>query len=329
MLLTSTIIFILSAVVSVFAAIRLATYADIISKKTKAGGLVAGTVLLAVATSLPELTATSSAALIGSADIAMGSGIGSITFNIFVLFLFDIYFRKKRLFLNVSGNHLYTGLLGIILCLIVMGSLYFDISASILTIGLPSIALGGAYLIGLGLISTKHQNELKNEEPEPEQQPKKDISVKSAVRRFILHSITVFIAGSALAISGDSIVQNSGVSASAMGSLLIAATTSLPDAVGVLVALRMANANLAIGTILGSNAFNISIITVADIFYLKGSIWADASNEHISTAGTALLLSLVVITILERKQAKNTLTYLTPSLIVIAGYLIQLSLLLT
>ncbi|MFB4165268.1 hypothetical protein ACE1TI_16020 [Alteribacillus sp. JSM 102045] len=92
------------------------TYADIISKQTKLGGMLAGTILLAVATSLPELTSTLSAAVIGNADIAVGNGIGSILFNIFVLFLLDLYFRKKRLFLGVSDNHVYTGIIALILC---------------------------------------------------------------------------------------------------------------------------------------------------------------------------------------------------------------------
>ena len=87
----SIVAFILSAAVSVFSAVKLSGYADIISRNTKIGGLLAGTILLAVATSLPELTATISASVIGNADIAVGNGLGSIIFNIFFLFLLDIY----------------------------------------------------------------------------------------------------------------------------------------------------------------------------------------------------------------------------------------------
>ncbi len=322
LLLTSFIIFIVAAAISVLSAIRLATYADIISNKTKAGGLVVGTVLLAVATSLPELTATISAAVIDNADIAVGNGLGSITFNIFALFLFDLYFRKKRLFLKVSANHFYTGILGLTLCAIVILSLFLNFNQELLRIGLPSIAIAVVYLGGLWLISLKHQQEISGEEVAQQSTSKTDFPVKTAITRFILFSLIVFVAGSSLSISGDVIAQSSGISASAVGSLLIAATTSLPDAVSVLVALRVANVNLAIGTILGSNIFNVFVIPIADIFYRNGSIWADASNQHISTAAAGFMLTLIVISILKRNNIKNTLTYITPSLIVVGGYLI-------
>ncbi|SDI68936.1 hypothetical protein [Alteribacillus bidgolensis] len=103
--------FIAASIVSSISAIRLSKHADIISKETKIGGLLAGTILLAVATSLPELTTTISASIIGNADIAVGGGLGSILFNIFVLLVLDIFFRNKRLFLRVSDNHIYTGIL--------------------------------------------------------------------------------------------------------------------------------------------------------------------------------------------------------------------------
>ncbi|MBP1950210.1 sodium:calcium antiporter [Virgibacillus litoralis] len=322
MLLTSIIIFIIAAAVSVLAAIRLATYADIISRETKAGGLVVGTVLLAVATSLPELTATISAAVIDNADIAVGNGLGSITFNIFALFLFDIYFRKKRLFLKVSNNHFYTGLLGLTLCTIIILSLYFNLNQEFIRIGLPSIAIAVVYLGGLWLISLKHQQEIHEEETAPRETEKTAVSVKKAIVRFILFSFIIFASGSSLSVSGDFIAQSSGISASAIGSILIAATTSLPDAVSVLVALRAANVNLAIGTILGGNIFNVFVIPIADIFYRSGSIWADASKQQISTAAVGFMLTLIVISILKRDNTRNTMTYISPSLIVVGGYLI-------
>ncbi|WP_413645964.1 hypothetical protein [Marinococcus sp. PL1-022] len=63
--------------------------------------------LLAVAASLPELTATISDSVIINADIAVGNGLGSIIVNIFFLFLLAVHFRNKGLFLQVSDEHLY------------------------------------------------------------------------------------------------------------------------------------------------------------------------------------------------------------------------------
>ena len=49
------LLFLVSSVVVVLAATKLAEYADIIAVRTKLGGLVVGTIFLAGATSLPEL----------------------------------------------------------------------------------------------------------------------------------------------------------------------------------------------------------------------------------------------------------------------------------
>ncbi|MFD1040269.1 hypothetical protein ACFQ3N_17995 [Virgibacillus byunsanensis] len=82
--------FILSAVISALSTIQLSTYADTISKETKMGGLLTGTII-PVATSLPELTVTISTSMIHNAGIAVGNGLGSILFNFFVLFVLDIF----------------------------------------------------------------------------------------------------------------------------------------------------------------------------------------------------------------------------------------------
>ncbi|WP_077624067.1 sodium:calcium antiporter [Sediminibacillus massiliensis] len=317
---TYIILFIISAAVSVYSAIKLSTYADIISKETKIGGMLAGTILLAVATSLPELTATGSAAVIGNADIAVGNGLGSIIFNIFVLFLLDIYFRRQQLFLRISDHHFLTGLLGLILLLLAGFALYWKPSFQIFGIGIMSISIAVAYFIGMGIISIK-QNQNKQEEDEPASGEKKETgSIKRTLIRFGLFSVAIFVSGSGLSISGDLMAEATGISATAVGSLLIAAATSLPDAVGVYVALRVANIDLAIGAIMGSNLFNIFVITIADIFYREGSVWIDAEGGNISTIVTGMLLTLGIMLLIKRDRTRNAFTYVLPSVLAIIGY---------
>ncbi|SFE17895.1 cation:H+ antiporter [Lentibacillus persicus] len=320
MLLFYSISFVAAAVVSVFIAIKLASYADIISKETKAGGLVVGTALLATGTSLPELTSTISAAVINSPDIAVGNGLGSITFNFFVLFLFDMYFRRKRLFLNVSDNHILTGLLGMLLCVIAAFSLYVDADWHVMKFSVTSMLMIAVYIGGLSLISAKHQQDHQEQQYTAEDNTERH-SIRKVIIKFMLLVIVIFISGSALSVTGDLIAQNSAISASAVGSLLIAATSSLPDAVSVWVALRAANINLAIGTILGSNIFNIFVVPVADAFYRGGSIWAEASNQHIATAAAGFILTSLVLLIIKRDDTRNTFTYMIPSITIVVGYL--------
>ncbi|ALX49311.1 sodium:calcium antiporter [Lentibacillus amyloliquefaciens] len=317
-------LFVAAAVVSVFAAIKLASYADVISKETKISGLVIGSALLATGTSLPELTSTVSAAVINSPDIAVGNGLGSITFNFFVLFLIDMHYRRKRLFLKVSDNHIFTGLLGMLLCVIAAFSLYFDADWTVMTLSLSSMLMITVYIGGLLLISAKDQQDLQAQQNAFSSSDKNSDSrpIRKIILRFILFVMIIFVSGSALSVTGDLLAQNSGISASAVGSLFIAAASSLPDAVSVWVALRAANINLAIGTILGSNIFNIFVIPVADIFYRKGSIWAEVSDQHIATAAAGFILTSLVLLIIKRDKTRNTFTYVIPSFTIVVGYLI-------
>ncbi|MFP3513746.1 sodium:calcium antiporter, partial [Peribacillus sp. SIMBA_075] len=88
--------FLLAAAVTVFAAIKLSQYADVISEKSAMGGMMVGTLLLAGATSLPEISTSFSAAAIGNADIAVGNMIGSNLFNLFILAGFDLLLNRRR-----------------------------------------------------------------------------------------------------------------------------------------------------------------------------------------------------------------------------------------
>lgn len=314
------ILFILSAVVSVIAANRLSTYADIISRETKIGGMAAGMILLAVATSLPELTASISAAVIGNAAIVVGNGLGSILFNMFVLFVLDLYFRKEKLFLEVDSIHKNTGIISLVLCTMAGFFLYFDVEGEIFGASWLSIIMILTYFGGTWLVSRQQKKQQGEEAEEVNPKAERQKSVKPTIVWFIFFSVVIFISGSALSITGDQIAATTGISATAVGSILIALTTSLPDGVSVFTALKLGNANLAIGAILGSNMFNVFVIPLSDFFYFGGSLWEDAGDQNILIAIAGFVLTSIVMVVLTRQKARNTFTYLLPSLIAVVTY---------
>ncbi|MFC3038764.1 sodium:calcium antiporter [Virgibacillus xinjiangensis] len=319
---TLLVIFIISAILSVFAATQLSKYANIISHKAKLGGFLAGTLLLSIATSLPELTATISASVIGNADIVIGNGVGSILFNMFVLFLLDVHFRKKRLFLTVSHNHLYTGYLALFLCVLITLGLGFDFDVSLFELGFTSLALVTVYLVGMKFLSGSPQ-----EEDKPD--PVTTSGLGSAIRRFLLFAVIIFITGSSLSVTGDAISRETAISATAVGSLMIALATSLPDAASVYTALRLSNMNLAVGTLLGSNAFNITILAAGDFFYPGGNMWQAASDDLLYLSIIGFLLTTIVMVTIKRDRTRNMWTYLLPSSLALASYVAVVGYILT
>ncbi|WP_198030025.1 sodium:calcium antiporter [Oceanobacillus manasiensis] len=317
------LIFFLAAALSAYAATRLSSHADTISRETKLGGVLAGTLLLAVATSLPELTVTISAGVIGNAGIAVGNGLGSILFNFFVLFILDLHFRNKRLFLDVSDHHIQTGIVALILCLTTAGALAIKSTWGFYNIGVFSIAIVFVYIFGMWFMSRKQQGPTKNKDNTIEEEPvKSKDSVKRAIRQFILFSVIILITGTALSLSGDALAQNTGISATAIGSILVALSSSIPDAMSVYVALKLTNVNMAIGTILGSNLFNILVIALADPFYTEGSIWQDSSDELMFMSFIGFSLTALTMIIIKRDKTKNTTTYVIPSVIAVVSYFV-------
>ncbi|WP_223703401.1 sodium:calcium antiporter [Sutcliffiella deserti] len=319
-------IFIISAIVSAVSAIHLSRHADTISKQTRLGGFLAGTILLAVATSLPELTTTVSASIIGSADIAVGNGLGSILFNTLVLFALDIHFRKKRLFLQVAHTHIYTGVIALLLCVITAIGLTINFSYSVMNIGLTSFVVTTVYVAGMWFISKTQKKEPSAEKAQTKLT--ENTSIRQAALKFVLFSIAIFVFGSALSLSGDAISKSTGISATIIGSFLVALATSLPDAMGVYMALKLGNVNMAIGAILGSNVFNILVIAIGDMFYFRGSIWQDTSDELAYISFVGFLLTALVMIIVKRDRTRNSFTYILPSLLAVASYLIVIGLVL-
>lgn len=127
--------FLIAGIITVYASIKLSEYADVISEKTAMGGMMVGTLLLAGATSLPEVSTSFSAAAIGNADIAVGNMIGSNLFNLFILAGFDFLLRKRRILDRASRDNIYTALLGILLTVLVMLALWLRIDTQILASG--------------------------------------------------------------------------------------------------------------------------------------------------------------------------------------------------
>ncbi|MFB1082880.1 sodium:calcium antiporter [Jeotgalibacillus sp. JSM ZJ347] len=318
--------FLLAAVVTVYAAIKLSTYADVISTKTAMGGMLVGTLLLAGATSLPEVTTSLSAVIIDNPDIAIGNMLGSNLFNLFILAGFDLFFRKKRLFLGASNSHLHTASLGLLLTVLTLVALYLKIDTTFLGIGLDAFIIAGAYIIGMTIISKmpEHTGVESTIAPEEDKEVAASfsMSVKHAVIGFIIAALVIMGAGTVLSIMGDEIAVVTGLGSSFVGSFLIAATTSLPEAVAVFVALRLKNVNLALGSILGSNIFNMLIIAGSDVFYRGGSILSAVSDSHIFTAIGVTILSIIVMFSVVKKKASSTFTYILPSLLIVIGYFV-------
>ena len=315
------ILFGTAAAATVLAAIALSNYTKALSKTTS----LAGTVLLASATTLPEVTTSISAVTLGNLDIAIGNMLGSTMFNFFIIACADVWYRKMRLYQSVNHKHIYTALLGLALSLMALVALIRQSDHVIFRFGVDALFIALMYGLGMYIISkiarasSPEQNTTANHPATLS--GKTPFSAQKTTAGFFIMAFLITSMGTMLCLVGDEIVKVTGMGSSFVGSFFLAATTSMPEAIAVLVALRLKNVDLALGSILSSNIFNILILIGLDAFYLDGPILSNLSSIHQVTALSISALFFVLISALRRKKEVSAIRYLIPSLLIIAGYL--------
>ncbi|WP_078595302.1 sodium:calcium antiporter [Evansella clarkii] len=295
------VIFAAAALITVLASVKLSSYADVLSERTSLGGMMVGTLLLAGATSLPEVTTSATAVFLNNPDIAVGNVLGSNLFNLLILAVFDVVYRKKQMMSQIQSSHLLTGFISLGLTAFILVAILTPSGVVFLGIGIESYLLVIFYIISMRTISgagspAEHMEAAASEAAEVvESHHTRAISVKRAKIGFAIAAAIIFASGSLLTLSGDAIAAATGLSSSFVGSFLIAGATSLPEVVTVLVAIQLLNYNLAVGNILGSNIFNLLILVLADVLYRGGSILSVASPVSAVTALAVIGLNIIVL----------------------------------
>lgn len=318
-LLTLGAIFLGLAIVIVFAGNYMAKAADVIGEKSGMGASLAGLVLLAAATSLPELAININAVRLPDStqgvDLTLGNVLGSSLFNLLILGIVDLMFHSKaRMFSSISSAHALSAMVSMALIAIVVLFLLLErdsvgIPLHLWHLGIGTIACGVFYIFSVRLIYLDQQMaaKMEKEQESPQQEEeRKGMSLGVAIGIYLATTVVIFIAAGYLAPTADRLAEITGLGGTFVGSTLLALTTSLPEFVTTIVAVRMGAADMAIGNILGSNTFNIAILLPIDAIYTKGSLLADASPVHAMTGMAVILLtSVATMGILYRAEKKK------------------------
>jgi cation:H+ antiporter len=103
-----------------------------------------------------------------------------------------------------------------------------------------------------------------------------------------------------------------------IGSTLVALTTSLPEVVTSAAAVRMGAFDLAVGNVLGSNAFNMAILLPVDMLYRSGSLLQDAELANgITGVAVILVTGILTLGLLYRPQKRYWLIEPDAALVVL------------
>ncbi|MBP9779225.1 sodium:calcium antiporter [Candidatus Gracilibacteria bacterium] len=90
------------------AALFLPHFAEKIALMTGLGQSFVGTIFIAISTSLPEIAVSLAAIRMGSIDMSVGNLLGSNIFNVFILFIDDIFYTKGHFLSDVKDANIIT-----------------------------------------------------------------------------------------------------------------------------------------------------------------------------------------------------------------------------
>lgn len=298
--------FLLCAVLIAGAGYVLCQSADQIAKATGLTGGWMGLALLATVTSLPELASGISAVtLIDAPNLAVGNALGACVFNLVFLVVIDALQPRQPIYRHASATHLLSAAFGVVMLGFVAMSLLLPAATpAMLHLGLYSPALLALYLLALRSVFA-HEQSLRQTPGADATTSGPALPLRQQWRRFGLAALVVLAAGSWLPAIADQLAQAMGWSRSFVGTLFMALVTTLPEIAVTLSALRLRALDMAIGNLLGSNLFNVTILAIDDIFYTRGPLLTDAAPVHAGTAVTAVVMSgLVMIGLVMRPQGR-------------------------
>ncbi len=309
--------FMLSAAALVYTAIKLAEYGDVIAVRTRLSGMFIGTLLIAGATSLPELLSAINAIRHGVPDLAAGSMFGSSMFNMFVLALLDLIYQNARILRRVAMSHALTASLGNLLAGIAVFAILANIDGKIGWVGLDSVAIMLVYAGGIRLLQGNRPPAPAEEEMIDEGVP----TLRRAAAGFALAVLVLLFVTPILVRSAAQIAESTGISSGFIGITLLAMVTSLPELVTTIAAARLGAYDLAIGNLFGSNIFNMFALGLTDFFYLPGR-FLGAIDPQFALAGLLglLLTGMGLIGNLARVERRLVFVELDAALILL-GYL--------
>ena len=301
--------FALCLAIVLFAGTKLAQYGDAIAEKTGLGRIWIGLVLVALITTMPELvTSVSSVALVGSPDLALGTLLGSCCFNLSILAVLDILHRRTPVLSAASPRHVISAGWAASLVAIAGASIIAADRFSVLHsgwLGIPSIVIIVLYLLGMWWTFRRERGARV-----PDTQATALLYDNFTARRvwigFALASAAVIAAGIWLSFIGDEISTTTGWGGTFVGTLFLAVTTSAPELVVAIGALRLGAIDLAVADILGANMLDIAMIVPVDLAHGQGFVLSAVSRSHVIIASVAVMMTLLVIVGLRFPQKRKT-----------------------
>ena len=283
------LILILSLIGIIFGADYLVAGSVTIARKFKVSDFVIGAAIVGVGTSMPEFVVSFIGAINGNADVAIGNVVGSNIFNVLgILGLTAIFFP-----IAVNKDNMK---FEIPLCIFVSILLYvlaFNFfNGSVATIGrLDGLVL--LLMFGLFMGYSFYRDRKNSAAAGQTETPVEDKSPLWLAIVKVLGGLAVLIVSCDFFVDNAVLIAKSfGVNDAFISLTLIACGTSLPELAASIAAAVKKNTQLALGNIVGSNIFNITLILGLSSQVMPLTSSGITSVDYLVMIGAAVILLL-------------------------------------
>ncbi|PPF36384.1 sodium:proton exchanger [Rathayibacter sp. AY1D2] len=330
------VVFLAAAAVVWVAGIQLSKATDVLDARLHLGSALGGLIVLAVATNLPEIAITVSAALSGNLDVAVGNILGGIALQTVVLVVLDLFGKRGKgakplTYRAASLTLVLEGLVVVAVLAVVIAGSQLPSGLEVLRLTPDVVLIAGLWVVGLLLVqrSGKHlpwheDGRAPDATASPSKKKTHPMSTRKATIVFTISAAATLLAGVVLERAGDAASSQLGLSGVLFGATVLALATSLPEISTGLQAIKQGDDNLAISDIFGGNAFLPVLFLVATV--LSGTaVLPQANSSDIYLTALAALLTLVYIVGLIFRPTRRIAGMGIDSLIVLALYTVGIA----
>lgn len=312
------VIFFVAAVGVVMGGALLARAADELAESLRLQRVWIGSVLVAGATSMPELVVDVSAIRVGAPDLAVGDLFGSSMANMLILGILGLAYGHRRLLRSIVPEHALTGTLAISLTMLAVLFILAGPSTAVGPLGIGPVVIALVYLATIRLV--RHASV----SPDGSGESTSRGPWGPAAGRFSLAAMIILLAGPFLALSADDIVQSSGIDGTLFGAGALAIVTSLPELAASFAAVRLGASDIAVGNLFGSNAYNMLLLLPLDLAG-GGALLSGVSEANAVAAIAATLMMSTALASIVMREERRIAVLVPDSLLLVGIYVVGLS----
>jgi len=237
---------------------------QIVSAKWKFSPLLVSLVIIGLGTNIPELVVTISSISYHDPGLALGNIVGSCIINLSLIFGLSVITGHVKIGNNKTQKNALV-LLGITV-------LFFTLRQSAISNSIQAILLlltmvgALAYDYWLGIKGRRHEDRSLLQKLVRTEKKKRQYPVWVQVIALILSLVGLFFGGDIVVTAVEHLAQVWQISTTVLGLTLTAVSTSMPELITIVLAQRQEDNKVVVGTLIGSNIFNLTLFPAILLF---------------------------------------------------------------